>query len=377
MKKTTDYITALIIARITGTITQQEEILLNNLMEKFPEVRALSDFLNETSPPVKVQDRAVLKQEARNIIKMAEARTEVRSASYVRLKRKKYLRSGIAACIVNIIVTGVIIAGYYTQKQPQAINTGRKDVVSVSLMIGGDTVPLSGEKLTVSPDKGLLIDDAHPLRTSNNMKKDLTMTLAVPAGQRYALELSDGSKASVNSKTELEFPLRFKGRERAVKVKGEAYFTVQANANRPFIVELPNSRAIALGTEFNVNSYDEHQPRIALVSGSVQVTNGHNTAQLKPGQAAISVGNRLEVGPMDKGATSWLNDKIYVYDASEKEIVELTWLYWRKKLTIEKPLQNNLINLIIDRKQPIDSFLVQLAPLDKIHPDGDGYRIER
>lgn len=377
MKKTTDYITALIIARITGSITRQEEILLNNLLEKFPEVRALSDFLNETSPPMKVQDRTVLKQEARDIIKMAESRTEVRPASYVRLKRKKYLRSaGIAAGMITIIVTGVILAGYYTQQQPQSINTGRKAAAGVSLMIGGDTVPLEGEKLTIDPAKGLLIDDAHLLRTSNNIKKDLTATLAVPAGQRYALELSDGSKASVNSATRLKFPLRFKGRERIVNVNGEAYFTVKANANNPFIVQLPNSRAIALGTEFNVNSYDEHQPKIALVSGSVQITNGHNTTVLKPGQAATSVGNRLEVGPMEK-ETSWLNGEIYVYDVSEKEIVKLTWIYWHKKLTIDKPLENNLISLIIDKRKPIDSFLVQLAPLDKIHPDGDGYRIER
>ncbi|UPK71812.1 FecR family protein [Chitinophaga filiformis] len=377
MKKTTDYITALIIARITGSITPQEEVLLNNLLEKFPEVRALSDFLNETPPPVNIPDRDILEQEAMNIIRMAESRNQMTSASHVRLKRRRYVRpTTIAACMVAIIAVGVI-ARYLIQQRPQNVHTGRKDAVSVSLLIGGDTVPLSGEKLTIDPDKGLLIDDAYLLRTLKNINKDLTATLAVPAGKRYALELSDGSKASVNSATELKFPLRFKERERAVNVNGEAYFTVKANASRPFIVQLPNSKAIAMGTEFNVNSYNEQQPRIALVSGNVQVTNGHSTALLKPGEVATGFDRQLKVGPMDKDETSWLNDEIYIHDASEKEIVKLTWIYWQKKLTIDKPLENNMISLIIDRRKPIDSFLVQLAPLDKIHPDGDGYRIER
>jgi hypothetical protein len=377
MEKITDYVTALIIARITGSITQSEEILLNNLLEKFPEVRALSDFLNEAPPPVNIPDRATLKKEARNIIKMAESRTEVTPESHTEPKRTNYRRLVvIAACMVVIIVTAVKLGRYHTLRQ-QSINAGRKDSVRVSLSMDGGTVLLPGNKLTIDPDKGLLIDDTYPLRALTNREKDLTATLRVPEGLRYALQLGDGSKASINSATELKFPLQFKEQQREVNVNGEAYFTVNANANRPFIVQLPNSKAIALGTQFNVNSYNQQQPRILLISGSVQVSSGNNTAQLKPGEAATGSGNRLEVGPMDKDETSWLHDEIYINDVSEKEVVALTWRYWRQKLTIARPMQANRINLIIDKRLPIDSFLIQLAPLDKIHQDSNGYRIER
>lgn len=382
MKKITHYVTTLIIARITGSITKHEEILLNNLLEEFPQVRALSDFLNETLSPVDVRDEAVLEQEARNILKMAKARTDVMPVSHAEPKTMKYFGlAAVAACLIVIIVIGVRLGGYHNPRQ-QSINAGRKDSASVSLLIGGDTVLLTGKKLTIHPDKGLLIDDTYPLRALKNSEKDLIATLRVPAGQRYALELSDRSEVSINSATELKFPIHFKERERLVNVNGEAYFTVDADASRPFIVQLPNSEVKALGTQFNVKSYDEHHPRIALISGSARVTSGHNVTLLQPGEVATRSGNLLEVGSMDKDEIGWLQGEqgeIYVHDASEKEIVDITWGYWGKKLTIEtsSPLQDNLINLIIDTNQPIDSFLIQLAPLDKIHQDSNGYRIER
>jgi len=378
MENITDYVTALIIARITGSITQHEEILLNNLLEKFPEVRALSDFLNEAPSSVNIPDRATLKQEARNIIKIAESRTEMMPEFQAEPKIMKYLGLvAIAVCVIAIIVVGGKSGRHNTQQQ-QSIYAGRKDSGGVSLQIGGETVLLPGEKLTIDPQKGLLIDDAYPIRVLNNNEKDLLATLRVPPGLLYVVKLSDGSEASINSATSLTFPLRFRERVREVDVNGEAYFTVNANAKRPFIVQLPNSKVTALGTQFNVKSYNEHQPRIALVSGSVQVASDQNTTLLKPGQAATRLGNRLKVGAMDKDETSWLHGgAIYLYDISEKDIVELTWRYWGKKLTIARPMQDNRIDLIIDRRQPIDSYLIQLAPLDKIRWDGDGYRIER
>lgn len=379
MKKITHYVTTLIIARITGSITKNEEILLNTLLKKFPQVRALSDFLNETPPPVNVPDPAILDQEARNIIKMAEARTELMSASHGEPKIIKYL--GLVAITVGVIATiaAVVKFGGYHTPQQQSINAVRKDSISVSLLIGEDTELLTGAKLSVHPDKGLLID-GHPLRALKNSEKGLIATLRVPAGQKYKLELSDRSEVSINSATEVKFPLRFKERERVVNVNGEAYFTVDADANRPFIVQLPNSQVKAMGTQFNVKSYDEHHPRIALISGSAKVTSGPNATLLKPGQVAVRSGDLLKVGAMDKEEIAWLQGEqgeIYIYDASESEIVDITRGYWGKNLTIARPMQDNRINLIIDKRLPIDSFLIQLAPLDKIHPDGDGYRIER
>lgn len=50
--------------------------------------------------------------------------------------------------------------------------------------------------------------------------------ISVPAGQRINLELSDGTKVWLNSRTKIEYPAVFADKERRIKLDGEAYFQV-------------------------------------------------------------------------------------------------------------------------------------------------------
>src|SRR5690606_22691282 len=62
-------------------------------------------------------------------------------------------------------------------------------------------------------------------------------TLLVPKGATYQLILPDGTKAWINSKSELRFPVAFGASQRTVHLKGEAYFEVAKNPDKPFLVE--------------------------------------------------------------------------------------------------------------------------------------------
>ena len=57
--------------------------------------------------------------------------------------------------------------------------------------------------------------------------------LVVNGGGEYRIVLADGSEVWVNSESELGYPVRFVGK-RVVRLKGEAYFKVQADADHPF-----------------------------------------------------------------------------------------------------------------------------------------------
>ena len=59
----------------------------------------------------------------------------------------------------------------------------------------------------------------------------------------------------MNSETELKYPVRFVGKERRVYLSGEAYFEVQRDTTKPFIVVMNGNEVRVLGTEFNVRSY--------------------------------------------------------------------------------------------------------------------------
>lgn len=101
-----------------------------------------------------------------------------------------------------------------------------------------------------------------------------TVALAAPAGQQVHFTLHDGTQVWLNSATRLEYPVLFDGKERRVKLAGEARFEVTHDARHPFIVETRTCDVEVLGTEFDVLS-DEQTQRFstALFRGRVEVTN--------------------------------------------------------------------------------------------------------
>lgn len=112
--------------------------------------------------------------------------------------------------------------------------------------------------------------------------------LVVERGGEYKLILSDGSEVWVNSATVLEYPVVFSGNRRIVKLNGEAYFKVQADSLRPFIVVVAGGMEVcALGTEFNVNAYAERFVESVLVKGKISVGKEDRRVTLRPAQLAV------------------------------------------------------------------------------------------
>jgi ferric-dicitrate binding protein FerR (iron transport regulator) len=102
--------------------------------------------------------------------------------------------------------------------------------------------------------------------------------------------LSDGTKVWLNASSSLEFPVRFIGSQRMVKIVGEAYFEVSHDKKRPFTVVCGNQEIQVLGTHFNVSSYPEDSgTATTLVNGSVRIKNIRSgmLKMLSPGQAAV------------------------------------------------------------------------------------------
>ena len=114
--------------------------------------------------------------------------------------------------------------------------------------------------------------------------KELVVT--VENGQKANVQLPDGSHVSLNSASELRYPSDFGKKKRIVKLKGEAYFDVETNPKRPFIVQTRSNLQIrALGTKFNVKSYpNDAQTTSTLIEGTIEVSNPDASEILTPGE---------------------------------------------------------------------------------------------
>jgi transmembrane sensor len=117
-------------------------------------------------------------------------------------------------------------------------------------------------------------------------------TMTTPKGRQFQLMLPDGTKVWLNAASSIQFPTIFSGKDRRVRVTGEAYFEVVADKKMPFRVNVNNQAEIeVLGTNFNINAYDnEAAIKTTLLEGKVKVVSArdnHPATILQPGQQAV------------------------------------------------------------------------------------------
>src|SRR5690606_21518010 len=115
-------------------------------------------------------------------------------------------------------------------------------------------------------------------------------TKSNPIGQKSIIQLADGSKVVLNADSELKFLDNFGQGHREIYLKGEAFFEVALDSLRPFTVYSGESVTMALGTSFNINSYDNKKVQIQLATGKVKVIHEDKEKEpvyLDPGEEVI------------------------------------------------------------------------------------------
>jgi transmembrane sensor len=91
-------------------------------------------------------------------------------------------------------------------------------------------------------------------------------------GQKLNIQLSDGSRVTLNSASSIVFEENFNDSIRLVELEGEAFFDVTNDNSRPFTVVSGDIQTIALGTSFNIEYRPENREnKVSLVNGKVSV----------------------------------------------------------------------------------------------------------
>ena len=116
------------------------------------------------------------------------------------------------------------------------------------------------------------------------------------SGERRTVELPDRSSATLN--THSAIALSFDGTVRRVRVlAGEAFFNVQHDAVRPFVVEGMGATVRAVGTAFVVRT-EPNGDRVTVLEGTVEV----GEKQRANSSAIVMAGSRID---MEQGHLGW------------------------------------------------------------------------
>lgn len=112
-----------------------------------------------------------------------------------------------------------------------------------------------------------------------------------PAGIKSQIQLPDGTMVWLNAESTLKYPAAFDSASRQVVLIGEAFFDVAKDEQRPFTVQSGHLITRAVGTSFNISSYQEENIAVSLVTGKVIVSENQGDVQdeipLDPGEQVI------------------------------------------------------------------------------------------
>jgi transmembrane sensor len=137
--------------------------------------------------------------------------------------------------------------------------------------------------------------------------------LRVPLNQQTQITLADGSKVWINASSQLKYPKQFNSKTREVYLTGEAYFDIQHDADKPFIIHTGKVITTVLGTAFDIKEDKiSHTIKITVTRGKVSVANGNTQLGILTPNQQISfnlLNSKATQTEVDaKQAIAWQNE---------------------------------------------------------------------
>lgn len=192
-------------------------------------------------------------------------------------------------------------------------------------------------------------------------------TLTTPRGGQYQVVLPDGTKVWLNSASSLVYPAIFTGKDRTVKLTGQAYFEVAANAGMPFKVKVNEMEVLVMGTAFDVMAYsDEKTVNTTLLSGTVKVMN----KILHPGQQAVlnPISQEMSVQETDVDrAIAWKNGRFIFNDTDLPTILREVSRWYDVQIVYKTTPGNEKYGGGISRRIDLSNVLQALEANGKNH----------
>lgn len=141
-------------------------------------------------------------------------------------------------------------------------------------------------QVLVASNSSTVYSNSDVKKIMSELHGDEEMSISTQIGEEYHAILPDGSEIWLNANSELIIPANFNENYRDLKLqKGEAYFKVAKDKTKPFRVFAARTKIEALGTEFNVNYYNENKGvKAFLIEGSISVSKKDEQSVIKPNQ---------------------------------------------------------------------------------------------
>lgn len=368
-----EYIESLVEKKLRGTITTEEQSLLQQWLNQEPgeEMVWYSGDLEEQSLRERLLKRI---KETANISDPSD-----KAPNRLVLKSFRWA----AAAVILLLLTGGL--GYFLLSKK---GISHADIVQNKGIVIQDIAPgHSGAILTLANGKEVTLDSVnngeiaiqgnHALVKKNGeliYQRDpsdrgnvdgsdaiIYNTMTTHRGREFKVILSDGTRVWLNAASSITYPTVFTGKERQVTTTGEVYFEVARDSRHPFIVSTDKAKITVLGTHFDVMDYpDEEQVRTTLLEGAVMVSRGKRQVIIKPGQQAsfFKQSDFIYVSKADTGqAIAWVEGKLSLDDLGVGAIMRRISRWYDVSVEFDGPVPQDHFWGLIKRDVSLSDML--------------------
>lgn len=360
---------------------EEDNIYWINIMTEWPELKSRIDNaikLYETR--VRLNDYSLTSQQIESY----------HDAFYHRvIQRKKrktlyYWFSGAASILLLFIAYQIYKP--FTKQESGLLDFVKTNSLSVDSASKDIQLYVSSDKLiTIEEKEADIAYNTDSIQVTGKSLAEVNTTeysqLVVPKGKRSRLILSDGTILHVNSGTKVVYPNRFAGDIREIYVNGEVFLDVTPNNKQPFIVRTSAIAIRVMGTQFNVQAYEEDaETQVVLASGAVQITSNVNSGKIdltpsqmygyKAGQASVT---RVDV----EKYISWVQGMLYVEDERLDILMTRLSRYYGEEIIFDEGLVSQKCTGKVDLKNDLGEVLNGLTfsfPI-KVERENGGYKV--
>jgi transmembrane sensor len=307
-----------------------------------------------------------------------------------KVKQLPWLRIAVAASIAVVLGAGSYLLLKPQHPHQETAQLVRNDIApghnqaTLTLSNGQKIILTQGLRGQLAKQGGTTIQAYQHDIVYNHTQNDQAIsynTLSTARGEQspYPLVLSDGTKVWLNTESSLTFPTAFTGKERIVRLSGEAYFEVSHNAKQPFKVQTGHQMIEDIGTQFDVRVYsDEAAAKTTLFDGSVKVTDGSQSLVLnQPAEQARSNENQLSLAVQVSlpQIVAWKNHQFRFEGEDIQAIMRELARWYDIQVSYQGVPAKEVYYAKISRERNISAVLQILEETKSIHFKVEGRRV--
>ncbi|WP_138553965.1 FecR domain-containing protein [Pseudoalteromonas sp. S1727] len=182
-------------------------------------------------------------------------------------------------------------------------------------------------------------------------------------GERISTLLQDGSFVHLNADSDIDVLFKSKSRH-VVFNRGQVFFDVAKDSERPFLIESNQATIKVLGTSFDVEKNHENTV-VTVYEGKVSVTAGKTVTLIPPQQAIVKgneiiVKNNLKLNQLPAWRTGWIELNQQPFSI----LIDKLQSYSAKKIIISNQLDKTIISGRFKLDTPYESIQLVAATYD-------------